>query len=87
MDYLKARIIQTLPDDRSEISWGLNELVKYCLKIIGEKIPQMIHPKFSPTIYDIFKIIMNDNIYPNKNDKYELYIYLMINRQINYYNF
>ena len=76
MDYLKI-IIQTLPDDRSEISWGLNELGEILFKDNWRKIPQMIHPKFSLTIYDIFKIIMNDNIYPNKNDKYELYIYLM----------
>lgn len=77
MDFFKTSIIQTLPDDKSEISWGLNELGEILFKKDWCKIPQMVHPKFSPTIYGLFKLILNNDIFPDENDKYELYIYLM----------
>jgi hypothetical protein len=82
MNEFKTSIIQTLPDDRSEISWGIDELGKIIFKDNWNKIPQMVHSKFSPTIYDIFQVIQNNKIFPDENDKYELYIYLM-NKLIN----
>ena len=79
IENFKKSIIVSLPKNKQELSWICEKTGKIMFKNDWEKVrPSQISKNiiFSKSGISIIKLINNDNIFPNNEDKSELINYL-----------